>query len=119
MFYCTVNIFFSSFQTNDGTAGLSVDEIIKIQCEAQLDKMAPVSSTDPSFQTLSTEIMSLVCPNDCNNHGQCREGRGQVKALHQSTHCNKVKDSYLPLPAVKPTKPPMIFCNSHAAFNVY
>lgn len=115
-----VNIFFPLLQTNDGTAGLSVDEIIKIQCEAQLDKMAPVSSTDPAFQTLSTEIMSLVCPNDCNNHGQCREGRGQFKALHQSTHCNKVKDSYLPLPAVKPTrKTPMIFCNSHAALNVY
>lgn len=81
-----------------------MDEIIKIQCEAQLDKMAPVSSTDPSFQTLSAEIMTLVCPNDCNNHGQCREGRGQLKALNQSIHCDKVRDSYLPLPAVKPTR---------------
>lgn len=71
-----VNIFFFFFQINDGIVGLLVDEIIKIQCEVQLDKMVLVSSIDFVFQIFFIEIMILVCLNDCNNYGQCREGRG-------------------------------------------
>lgn len=68
-------------QTNDGTSDVSIDSIVQVQCEAQLEKMAPVSSTDSAFQTMSNEIMGLVCPNNCNNHGQCIGGKRICKTI--------------------------------------
>lgn len=68
-------------QTNDGTTDVQVESIIKVQCETQLDKMTPTMTTDPNFQTLSSEILTLVCPNDCSNNGQCEGGKNNSQRM--------------------------------------
>lgn len=85
-FFITITIqckcaWFFFLQTNDGTTDVQVESIIKVQCETQLDKMAPTMTTDPNFQTLSSEILTLVCPNDCSNNGQCEGGKNNSQRM--------------------------------------
>ncbi|XP_061194923.1 uncharacterized protein LOC133203073 [Saccostrea echinata] len=81
--------------TNDGTSGVSIDSIVKVQCEAQLTKMAPAMSTDTSFQTLSAEIMNLVCPNDCSSNGQCEGGQCKCYRDYIGADCS-IQESAAP-----------------------